>query len=184
MKHQNEVLWKREDGSIILLFAGCLVLLIFFVGIAIDLSLANMQRNDLENLCQVLRQDRFTYQDTIRYGENPGAIMYQIVSDTMADNQFDGAIKVYFCEQTPAPNYRYYRTRIQLSEEYSFYFLRLFGADNATISVQIDGAETYGEGMNDMIWHPKLPLARYNGSYTGVAGGDYTFVSGDIPTDW
>jgi hypothetical protein len=48
----------------------------------------------------------------------------------------------------------------------------------------VDGVETYGEGINDLIWHPELPLAHYNGSYTGVVSEDYTFVSGDIPADW
>lgn len=184
MKFRSKSSLRSEDGSVILLFAACLVVLIFFVGIAIDLSMAYMQRNDLENLCQLIRQDRFTYQDTIRYADNPGASMYQVVSNTMADNGFDGTITVYFYEKNPEANYRYYRTRVKLEKEFTFYFLRLFGADHATIAVSVDGGETYGEGMTDVVWHPSIPVSGYNGSYTGTATSGYTFTSGDVPAEW
>jgi|GEM_PF-912970 hypothetical protein len=176
-----------EKGNITLLFAATLVLLIFFIGVSLDLGMIYMERNELIDLCQVIREDRFTYQDTIRFAENPGLTSYRIISDTMADNGFDGTVKVYFSEREPESNYRYYRIRTKLSVKYSYSFLRLFGLNSATVSAFVDGGETYGEGINDVVWYPQMPVSRYNGSYTGTGAGGYggyVYDASDLPADW
>lgn len=176
--------FSREGGNILLLFAGFLILITFMVGIALDLGMIYMRRNDLIDLCQLARDRRFTYQDSIRYSDNPGAETYEIVSAAIRENGFSGTVKVYFFEDPPASNYRYYRVRTELSEEYEYTFLKLFGLDTVTISTFLDGGETYGEGINDMIWHPAMPCSEYNGSYTGTAGGPYHYDASDRPCDW
>ncbi len=175
-----------EEGSILVLFSASLFLLIFFAGIAIDLSMYYTKKTDLENLCKILREDRFTYQDTIRYSSNPGITCYNIMSDTMTENNFKGGITVYFKED-PYPalaNYRKYHIRMEVSEEFEFHFLRLFGLTQVVVKAHIDGEQNYGDGGNDMIWHPSGSVSLYNGSYTGKPGLPHKFVSGDYPEGW
>lgn len=176
--------FAREDGNILLLFAGSLILIIFMIGIALDLGMIYMRRNDLVDLCQLARDERFTYQDTIRYSDNPGRETYNIVANTMRNNGFNGTITVFFFEREPEHNYRDYRVRIQLTEQYRYTFLRLFGGDTVAITTWLDGGENYGESGADMIWYPKLPCSEYNGSYTGTADGPFVYNPADFPTDW
>lgn len=177
--------FSREDGNILILFAGALTVIILMVGIALDLGMIYMRRNDLIDLCQIARERRFTYQDTIRYAENPGQATYKIVYDAIRENGFDGTVKVYFKEDEPEPNYRYYQVRTQLKEQYNYTFLRLFGMDSVTITVFLDGGESYGEQGTDMIWHPTNPCSVYNGSYTSNGNSEFSFFeAGDFPSDW
>lgn len=186
MGRRKDVFSKEEFGSVVVLFALLLTVIVFFVGIAVDLSLFYMKRSDLENLCQLMREDRFTFQDTMRYADNPGRAAYQIAAQSMGDNGFNGVITVYFWEKTqPAEaNGRYYKVRTQLSDDFSFHFLRIFGADTVKVKAHIDDVENYGEGGSDVIWHPSVSPGSYSGSYTGSAGGGYSFVAGDFPSDW
>lgn len=184
MKHKIRRFCRQESGNIIILFAGMLVVLIFFIGLSLDIGMIYLQRNSMQNLCQLIREDRFTYQDTIRYADNPGLASYQIIYDTMADNNFNGTVKVYFYEETPQSNYRYYRIRTELSKEYSYTFARIFGLTTTTIKVSLDGGEAYGESLNDVVWHSPLAAANYNGSYTSQPGGGYVYNSHDIPAGW
>lgn len=178
--------WKKEQGNMTILFAASLFLILFFVGIGVDLSLYYMRRNDLENLCRLLREDRFTYQDTIRYANNPGAAMFKIASDTMKSNQFSGEIKVFFKEEPfpAAANERKYKTRVQISEKFNFYFLQIFSLKTAPVVAYVDGVEQYGESGLDVIWHPDVSVDAYNGSYTGTVGSAYTFSAKDYPSGW
>ncbi|MEY8353961.1 hypothetical protein AALB39_11450 [Lachnospiraceae bacterium 54-53] len=178
------VRFGREDGNILLLFAGALTVIIFFVGISMDFGLICIKRNALMNLCQLAKEDRFAFQDTIRYSDNPGQDSYRMIEDIMRNNNFDGTVKVYFYERPPESSYRYYQIRTQLSEEYSYTFLRIFGASTTTITVHFDGGETYGEGLSDVVWHPSSPVSGYNGSYTSRPDGGCDYDSSDIPEDW
>lgn len=177
---------KEEDGNIIVLFAGGLLLLCFFVGIAFDLGLYYTKKNDLENLCRLLREDRFTHQDSIRYADNPGAENYRIASKTLQDNGFTGNLSVFFKEE-PFPAYanaRQYKIRIELSENFGFHFLKIFGLSDVKIMAHIDGKENYGEGGSDVIWHPSGTADTYSGVYSGSAGSGYSFSQGTFPSGW
>ncbi|MDO4788863.1 MAG: hypothetical protein Q4A19_06880 [Johnsonella sp.] len=177
---------KEEEGNIIVLFAGTLLLLCFFVGIAFDLSLYYTRKNDLENLCRLLREDRFTHQDSIRYADNPGAKNYIIASKTLQDNGFAGDLSVFFKEESfPAQaNSRQYKIRIELSENFDFHFLKIFGLSNVRVKAYIDGKENYGEGGSDVIWHPSAAAETYSGVYSGSAGSGYSFTQGTFPSGW
>ena len=174
---------KEEKGSIIAIFTLCLVILIFFVGIAIDFGAYYMKKNDLENLCRIVREDRFIFQDTVKYSDNPAAEFYNIVQDTMNKNGFKGNINVYFKEEafTAYANSRSYKMRVELSEPFSFSFLKIFGLSSVMVEAHIDGKENYGESGNDVIWHPGVNVNAYNGRYSGKAGSTYSFSPGVFP---
>lgn len=184
MNHKIRRFCRQERGNITILFAGMLVVLIFFIGLSLDIGIICLQRNSMQNLCQLIREDRFINQDTIRYADNPGLASYQIIYDTMADNHFNGTVKVYFKEEPPQSNDRDYRIRTELSEEYSFTFARIFGLTTTTVTVSLDGRETYGDKGTDMVWYPPLSVSNYNGSYISQSGGGYVYDSHDIPAGW
>ncbi len=184
MKRKISYFFKKENGDMIILFAGILVVLIFFIGLSLDVGMIVLHRNSMQNLCQLVREDRFTYQDTIRYADNPGLTSYQIIYDTMMDNDFDGTVKVYFNEEIPKYNYRHYRIRTELSKEYDYTFARIFGLTTTTITVSLDGGEIYGESLNDVVWYSSIPVSEYNGSYSSLPNGQYEYLKHDIPADW
>lgn len=179
--------FSREDGNILIMFAGSLVLIFFMIGILLDLGMIYMRKNDMMDLCQLAREKRFTYQEKIRYADNPGECTYQIVSNSIRENGFNGQIEVYFYETEPDWSFREYRVGTKLSEEYSFTFLRLFGFSTTTISTYVEGGESYGERLGDMIWHPEKSCSSYNGLYRGTvvyAPEKYDFIAGEIPESW
>ncbi|MFV0396273.1 MAG: pilus assembly protein TadG-related protein [Coprobacillaceae bacterium] len=190
MQKVNANILKEENGNVLLLFSLTVVILIGIVGFAIDLSMIYMERNDLINMSQVLRNDRFTFQDEIRYSDNPGLTCYQLVEKTLTDNAFEGDIRVYFEEVTlpgnsyPEDNYREYNIRTVLSKEYNYHFLCLFGYEKTNIIFSLDGGQAFGEGLNDVIWHPSKTVAEYNGLYFKDVTGAYSFVVGEKPSDW
>jgi hypothetical protein len=177
---------KEERANVTMLFAIWFIIISFFVGLAVDFGMYYMKKNDLENLCRVLREDRFTYQDSIRYAANPGAELYGIVSETMRKNGFDGKVELVFKEEafSPSANSRKYKMRIILSQDFNFYFLRLFSLNSAKVASFVDGNESYGDGGTDVIWHPSVSPSSYNGTYTGSAGAGYTFQAGVYPSGW
>jgi hypothetical protein len=179
MKQKIRRLFKEERGNIMVLFAGSLIVIIAFIGLSLDVGLLSLERNSLQNLSQVIREDRFTNQDKIRYADNPGLASYNIISETLAENGFDGTVTVYFYEKEPKASHREYYIRTVLSEEFSWNFARVVGMTTTPISVTLDGYETCGENGLDVVWFPKNPPSSYNGSYS--SGG---FVAGDIPPEW
>jgi len=185
MKKAAKQFLKDEDGNILLIFAGSMVLIAFFIGICLDVSMIYMKRNSMQNILQIIREERFTYQDTIRYADNPALTTYHIAYNAAGENEFGGTVKVYFCEEDPEPNYRSYQVRILLTDECPFYFGRIFGLNTMPLRVTLDGGESYGEGSADVIWHSPLPVSSYNGAYTGSIGdGHVVYDSTDLPLDW
>ena len=61
---------EKEEGSIIVIFAFVLFVLIFFVGIAMDFGMMYMKKSDMDNLCSMARAECFTYREQIQYCEN------------------------------------------------------------------------------------------------------------------
>ncbi|SHI18913.1 Putative Flp pilus-assembly TadE/G-like [Sporobacter termitidis DSM 10068] len=183
MKHKIRRLFGEERGNIMVLFAGTLIVIIGFIGLSLDVGLLLLQRNDLQTLSQVIRQDRFTFQDTIRNADDPGSASFTLIDSTLKENGFDGTLKVYFYEEDPLPNYRSYRIRTVLSDDCPFYFARVFGLTTTTLSVSLDGGETIGDKGNDVVWHPKKSPSEYNGCYTSLPGGGYNLSHSDIPSD-
>lgn len=176
---------QKEDGNILLIFAGAMVLIAFFIGICLDVSMIYVKRNSMQNILQIIREERFTYQDTIRYSDNPALTTYHIAYSAAAENGFDGIVTVYFREEDPEPNYRSYQVRILLTDECPFYFGRIFGLNTVPLNVSLDGGESYGEGSADVIWHSPLPVSNYNGAYTGIIGDmQVVYDSTELPPDW
>lgn len=165
---------KDEKGNVLIIFAGSIILMAFFIGLIIDVSMIYMDNNSMQNLLQIIREERFTHQDTIRYAEDPALETYKLVHDSARKNGFNGKIKMYFKEEERDrdTSFRSYRVRIVLEDESDFYFGRLFGLDTISLSAKLDGGESYGDGSTDVIWYPPGDVSDYNGSYFGDRGSD------------
>lgn len=160
---------KNEEGNVLILFAGSFIIISFFIGLIIDISMIYMDNNFLQNQLQIIREERFVHQDTIRYSDDPAAETYKIVHQTAKKNGFNGDVKMYFKEEKPDVDnsFRSYKVRVVLSDESNFYFGKLFGLNTISLSAKLDGGESYGDGSTDVIWHPPEDVSVYNGLYSG-----------------
>ncbi len=183
-KRKISTFFQNSEGNMLILFACFFVVLTFFLGLSLDIGMIYMKRGEMQNLCQIIREDRFTYQDSVRYADNPGQACYELVCGTASQNGFAGEVKVYFQEEPPAYNYRHYRVRTELIDWYSFTFGRLLGIDETELHVTLDSGESYGEGSTDVIWYPPASASSYNGSYTSRDDGSFVYDSADFPADW
>lgn len=169
---------KDEKGNVLLIFAGAMVVIVGFIGLIIDVSMIYMDNNSMQSLLQIIREERFTHQDHIRYSDNPALETYKLAHKSAKKNGFDGKIKVYFKEDKPSQDnsFRSYKIRIVLADESQFYFGRIFGLNTIDLSAKIDGGESYGDSSLDVIWYPPDNVSTYNGSYSGNMNSDgYTY---------
>lgn len=188
MKKMKKFL-EDEKGNVLIIFAGSMVVIAFFLGILIDVSMIYMDNNSMQNLLRIIREERFTHQDTIRYSDNPAVETYNIVRESAMENGFDGEIKVYFKEDEPEidRSFRSYKVRISLKKESPFYFGRIFGLDTITLGAGLDGGESYGDGSLDVIWYSPIDVSGYNGSYFGnmtETGYIYNSLDDTPPGGW
>ena len=169
---------KGEKGNVLIMFAGLMVMIAFFLGIIIDVTMIYLDNNAMQSLLQIIREERFTHQDTIRYAENPAIETYNLAYESAKKNGFNGDIKVYFKEDEPNEDrsFRNYKIRIVLADNSPFYFGRMFGLNTIKLSAKLDGGESYGDSSLDVIWYPPGVPSDYNGSYTGnMASLGYSF---------
>ena len=185
-KNHGKMFFIKEEGNILLIFAGSMILIMFFIGLALDLSMIYMHQNSLQDFLQIIREDRFANQDSIRFSDNPALTTYNIAYDVAEKNGFTGILKVYFLEDEPEHNYRSYKIRVELADESPFYFGKIFGLNKINLRARLDGGESYGEGFADVVWHSPIHVDNYNGSYSGKIGGFPTYVydNNDLPSDW
>ena len=184
MKKKTKHFFIKEEGNVLMIFAASMILIAFFIGICLDLSIVYMEHNSMQSMLQIIREERFTFQETIRYADNPAVTTYKIVNEAAEKNGFEGKLKVYFYEEEPSHNYRRYQVRIVLTKESPLYFGKIFGLNTVTLNAGLDGGESYGEGFADIVWHPPYSVSVYNGSYSGKDGGGYVYDSSDLPPDW
>lgn len=174
---------RSESGNIAVIYAGILIVLIFFVGLATDISMVLWHHNRLENTCQLVRDNRHTYQDSVRYSEDPAASFARCAASTLSVNGYGGEATVYFKEDEPRDNFRHFKVRLVLKDECPYYFLRLFGQDSVQVTSQIDFEDSYGEKGDDVVWRPAASVQSFNGGYriekTGISS-----LGGELPSDW
>ena len=89
---------EGEDGNIIVMFACSLIVLIFFIGLAVDVSMVLWQKGQLVNDVQLIKNNRFVYQESVRYAEKPGEEFEKRALQTLKSNNYEGAGKIYFNE--------------------------------------------------------------------------------------
>ena len=175
---------QDEQGNVLVMFAAALVVMIFFVGLAMDASVVLMAHSRLNGMCQLVAQDRLTYQDTVRYSEQPGTDFSKCIIQTLGANGFSNKGEFYFTEDTRTENARHYKARIVLHGSCDTYFLKLFGLKKINFAAQTDFDDTYGEPNDNVVWSPSAPASYYSGRYTFDNGSVTGFNAGNLPDGW
>lgn len=157
-----------ERGSITAPFAASLIALIFFMGLSVDVSMVLMDHGRLDDMCQVVAENRYVHQDAVRFADDPAQASVAYVADTLAANGFEGTAVVDFEESPRTTGHRHIAVTLTLTEESPFYFLRMFGANSVNITSTTTFEDDYGEDADDVIWAPAASVTSYNGSYEVV----------------
>lgn len=174
-----------ERGDVLVIFVLSLMALVFFVGLTVDVSAAMGQKNHLNDMAQITKNSRYAFQDSVRYSANPGATFAQCAQKTLAENGYAGAGTIYFEETVSHDNKRVIKMRVTLSEDAPTYFFKIFGVNSFAVSASASAQDTYGEGGDDVVWHPNAAPSSYSGAYKfSNPGASASFVSGSFPSDW
>ncbi|WP_028263759.1 TadE/TadG family type IV pilus assembly protein [Atopobium fossor] len=182
--HKTAAQAQDERGDVLVMFAAALVVMIFFVGLAMDASVVLMAHSRLNGVCQLVAQDRLTYQDTVRYSEQPGSDFSKCIIQTLGANGFTDKGELYFTEDTRSENKRHYKARIVLHGSCDTHFLKLFGLKKIDFAAQTDFDDTYGEPNDNVVWSPSVPASSYSGHYTFTDGAVTGFNAGKLPDGW
>jgi len=182
-----------ESGNILVMFACSLIVLVFFIGLTIDVSMVLWQRGQLVNDAQLIKNNRFVYQESVRYADKPGEEFEKRALQTLKLNNYEGSGKIYFNEYSRKEEERKVKVRVELNKDANTYFFQVFGVKTIPISTSIDFEDTYGEYEKDpsgkpnenKVWHPKDLASEYNGTYAfASASATPRRTSSELPSDF
>lgn len=182
-----------ESGNILVMFACSLIVLVFFIGLTIDVSMVLWQKGQLVNDAQLIKNNRFVYQESVRYADKPGEEFEKRALQTLKLNNYEGSGKIYFNEYSRKEEERKVKVRVELNKDANTYFFQVFGVKTIPISTSIDFEDTYGEYDKDpsgdssknRVWHPDDPAASYNGTYAfASASATPGRTSNELPSDF
>ena len=180
-----------ESGNILVMFACSLIVLIFFIGLAVDVSMVLWQKGQLVNDAQLIKNNRFVYQESVRYADKPGEEFEKRALQTLKLNNYEGSGKIYFHEYSRKEEERKIKVRVELNKNANTYFFQVFGVKTIPISTSVDFEDTYGEYEKDpsgepnknKVWHPKDLASEYNGTYAfASASATPGRTSSDLPS--
>lgn len=182
-----------ESGNILVMFACSLIVLIFFIGLAVDVSMVLWQKGQLVNDAQLIKNNRFVYQESVRYADKPGEEFEKRALQTLKLNNYEGSGKIYFHEYSRKEEERKVKVRVELNKNANTYFFQVFGVKTIPISTSVDFEDTYGEYEKDpsgepnknKVWHPKDLASEYNGTYAfASASATPGRTSSHLPSDF
>lgn len=182
-----------ESGNILVMFACSLIVLIFFIGLAVDVSMVLWQKGQLVNDAQLIKNNRFVYQESVRYADKPGEEFEKRALQTLKLNNYEGSGKIYFHEYSRKEEERKVKVRVELNKNANTYFFQVFGVKTIPISTSVDFEDTYGEYEKDpsgepnknKVWHPKDLASEYNGTYAfASASATPGRTSSELPSDF
>ena len=183
-----------ESGNILVMFACSLIVLIFFIGLTVDVSMILWQKGQLVNDAQLIKNNRFVYQDSVRYADNPGEEFEKRALKTLQLNGYEGDGKIYFYEYSQKKEERKVKVRVELNKKANTYFFQVFGVKHIPISTSIDFEDTYGDYRKkssdpvkevNRVWHPQKPVSEYNGTYEfDSASASTGRTSEHLPSDF
>lgn len=160
--------FRRERGSISVFTALTMIIMIFFVGLALDLSMVLLDKAKLDNLCQVVCEDRYVHDDLVRFSDNPAVVTVDYVSAALQTNGFTGQLEVAFDESTRDKSRRVIDVDVSIMKSSPLYFMKIFGFSDVKVSSTVSYEDVYGEGGDDVVWAPAVSASTYNGTYQRV----------------
>ncbi len=143
-----------------------MIIMIFFVGLALDVSMVLMDKSELDNLCQVVCDDRYVHDDMVRFADDPAKATVDYATSALASNGFSGDYEIEF-KESRSKDKRVVDVDVTIKCESPLYFLKIFGASAFNISSTVSYEDVYGEGGDDVVWAPSASASSYNGTYRG-----------------
>lgn len=145
--------YLEEDGSVLVLFAATLSLLLVFVSLSTDIILAYNRRDHLNEVGQMMREARFDFAEEIWSAYDPEATLTEISREVGRMNGLrDEQVRVVWEEGYSGYNSRQAKVDVIITDVYHTSTLGMFGIKEIPIKVEIKGFQntTHGDG----VWSP------------------------------
>lgn len=151
--NKNKNNQDNEEGSVLVLFAATLSLLLVFVALSTDIILAYNHRDHLNEIGQMMREARFDFAEEIWSAYDPEAALTELSREVGRMNGLrDDQVRVIWEEGYTRYNVREAKVNVIITDVYETSTLGLFGIKQIPIKVEIKGFQntTHGDG----VWSP------------------------------
>lgn len=125
-------LFIKQNGDVLVIFALLFTVLVGFVSLSADLGLVYMQRAEMLEIAQLMRDTRFDLEAgnaELTHSGTPGELMFTKMNEIARLNDFNGTVQIIYYEYETSSYSRRYKVRINLYDTYQYTTLRLLGFD-------------------------------------------------------
>ena len=189
----------KLQGQVSSLFVCMLLVIVVFVGLAVDFSAAYRAKSDQEQSLEIVKDAIFASGEEIKFGSDTADSLFDRTEEVLRANRYTGTITCWFYEvnkqyRTPsgallADNHRVVGVRIVASATYKPLFLTIISKYDLPIADESSWSfDFYSQA--DHIWRPREGAQGKKAVWVfekGVVknGPSPTTISGveDLPTD-
>lgn len=163
MKKLMHRLTREEKGTIIVLFALLIPVLLAFVGACTDIGMMYIKRARLLEVGHIIRNARFNETIIFNNSEDPAATFDDLVKYYAGLNGIEGTfinskgvevdrVSTDYEQTVLTERRREYTVDIYLRDNYKYTFLSIIGFDSQDVNIAIHGSG-YQENSNG-VWAP------------------------------
>ncbi len=143
-----------ENGDILILFAGTLILVIVFLGLSTDVILAFNKRDKLVEVGRLMSEARVDLGEELWHSEDPQSTLREITWEIAEKNGLDkNQVDVKWIVRQQTNSYRASEINIILTDVYKCSTLKMIGINEFPIKVNIKGGQDKNTG-GIPIWFP------------------------------
>lgn len=145
---------ESENGDILVLFAGVIIILIMFLALSTDVILAYSKKDKLVEIGNLMKDARFDLGEELWNADVPQDKLREISWEIAKRNGLTvDQMKIEWTPVKNNPNIREAKTVVTLTDEYECTTLKMLGIDKLPIKVVVEGSQVkYGS----MIWSPGM----------------------------
>lgn len=145
---------RNENGDIIILFAGVIILLVVFLGLSTDVVLAFNKKSKLTEVGNLMKDARFDLGEELWQADYPEDKLREISLEISRRNGLrDDQVEVEWMPVRNDESIRQAQVKITLTDNYECTSLKIFGVNNLPIRVVIEGSQVK-TGFN--LWSPGM----------------------------
>lgn len=145
---------NNENGDILILFAGTLILVIVFLGLSTDVILAFNKRNKLVEIGKLIGEARVDLGEELWSSENPESTLNEIAWEIGKRNGLKrNQVSAKWTVIQETNSYRVVNTSIELTDVYKCSTLKMIGINELPIKVNMSGGQDKNTGAIP-IWFP------------------------------
>ncbi|HEY4537803.1 MAG TPA: hypothetical protein VIG45_05060 [Erysipelothrix sp.] len=144
---------NNEKGSVLVLFAATLSLLLVFVALSTDIILAYNRRDHLNEIGQMIREATHDFAEESWNAYNPEEMLTELAREIGRMNGLhDSQVRVEWHEATTSYVRRDARVDIIITDVYETSTLGMFGIREIPIKIDIKGIQF--KSVSPSIWSP------------------------------